>query len=948
LLWPGKGSKSSHTELLKFKDELAPLDYDVGYGKRKVGRVSEGYAEFMRLYLTDPVQAQQRAPKFHAFFEETIAQHPEVAKVLAKAQADIARWVQQPANARVRSTIVDGSTKESVTVGSMWEVFYRQMVDEANPIRLAEEAITGKKAEPSNPKSGFYQNWVNRGLAGRAEVAIYDGFYDSTGMKKIGESLKDALKPVEGDWDGWSEYAISRHMLDVIDSGKPAPLDRADYQAVVDAAPPHYQQVLDRVVEFQDRVLDVLVDGGLLSPDAKAAMRTKWPNHVPLYRDMGTGPRGAGRGIADVSNPVHRLKGSGRNIIDPIQSIIKDTFQLMDVAARNKAMLKLVDQAAENPGAGRWIEPVPAKMRGTTTTLEELLNRGEVNDAIDAGLDISSDRSIFRPQVKGNASEHIVSVFRNGKAELYQLDPALYDAVTATDSASAGILEPLIRFSSGPSKLLRATATGLNPAFFIRNTMRDTVNALVTSDVTPVDLVRGLFHTVRGVLKGDELYTQFKASGGAHAVQVAVDQNFMKVAARRMKSRTVRDYIIDFATHPFDAIRTLGEIAETNPRLTKFAKDTKWGKETDPGKIQAAVIAARDLGIDFSRAGRMGKQYNRITAFFNAAIGGADRTARAFKNQPVQTMVKGAAYITAPTVILYAMNRNDEHYKELPEWEKDAFWHIPVGDGRFVRVPRPFELGVIFGALPERVLRWADEQDPKAFDKFAETLSGLLPNILPTIIQPIWDIWGNKGFTGAPIVPRSEEYFPPELQFGPNTSETAKAIGGAINKSPRQIDYAIRGYTAALGQLTVDNITDPIISLYKGSTDKIPPAGRLTEGAFGKSFVTGPWNQSKAVEDLYDERKKLTDKKALAEAGRTKITPQELERLKSLNKGATDLSKLRKSERLVRAENDPNKVRAMGAAMGLSAQDGDPAEIKRALLLEIRKRMGDVARKRTK
>jgi len=166
--------------------------------------------------------------------------------------------------------------------------------------------------------------------------------------------------------------------------------------------------------------------------------------------------------------------------------------------------------------------------------------------------------------------------------------------------------------------------------------------------------------------------------------------------------------------------------------------------------------------------------------------------------------------------------------------------------------------------------------------------------------------------------------------------------------SPRKIDYAIRGYTAALGQLTVDNLTDPVIRLARGTTDKIPPAGRITESAFGKSFFTSPWSPGKSVEDLYNERGKLTDKKALAEAGRAKITPRELARLESLNAGARDLSKLRKAERLVRSENDPAQLRALAAGMRVPVTDTDPREFKRALLLEIRKRMGDVARKRTK
>ena len=35
------------------------------------------------------------------------------------------------------------------------------------------------------------------------------------------------------------------------------------------------------------------------------------------------------------------------------------------------------------------------------------------------------------------------------------------------------------------------------------------------------------------------------------------------------------------------------------------------------------------------------------------------------------------------------MNKDDERYQELPQWEKDTFWIIP-GKENVYRIPKPF------------------------------------------------------------------------------------------------------------------------------------------------------------------------------------------------------------------------------------------------------------------
>jgi hypothetical protein len=86
---------------------------------------------------------------------------------------------------------------------------------------------------------------------------------------------------------------------------------------------------------------------------------------------------------------------------------------------------------------------------------------------------------------------------------------------------------------------------------------------------------------------------------------------------------------------------------------------------------------------------------NRYTAFFNAGVQGTARLAEVFEPIPSAPRARATA-ITVPSLALWAINRNDPTYRELPDWERNTYWHIPLGRGAghsWARVPKPFSLG---------------------------------------------------------------------------------------------------------------------------------------------------------------------------------------------------------------------------------------------------------------
>jgi len=944
LLYPE--AKTKHGKALsgeafpaEYRGELESLAYPEARDK-----VVEGYAEYIRLRLTEPAEAASRAPKFHEYFREKLSEFPDVMRVLDRAQENIRLWKEQPAAARVRSTV----SRDQKGNERGWSIdrLYKTFVDELHPLYKAEREITGGAKIPIE-ESAFGEAWRARGLSGKAKEWLEHGITDESG-KKVGKGLKEILDPVAGEFDNFGDYVYSVHALDVIADGKAMPLGKADYQAVVDKAPAHYGTALKELVGYQDALLQELVDAGMLSAEAKVAMRAKWPNHVPLYRDMQApaGRRGTGKAPANLPQAVKKLRGSGRDVIDPIESIVKDTYVFLNLAQRNRVMSKLVGLAEKFEDTGRVVElDIPPKMRPTSFTLDEVLRKEEKVIAEAVGLDLDAAKTVFRPSYMPAGRENIVAVYIEGKPRLFQLDKELHAAVTGQDVLSSNILIDLL---STPAKVLRAGAT-LTPEFAMRNPVRDVMTAVINSEygLMPYDFIRGLFH----VLRRDDLYHQFKASGAAHADMISVDRNYLQKSIREIVYNSPSEKVIDFLKEPLEGIleplRAFSQATEEATRVTEFGLGTKWGKETEIGKIMEAAISARDVTLDFSRAGTAGKQMNRWTAFLNANIQGVDKMAREAKTHPRRFFTRGVAYITVPTVALYYMNRNDPRYQERAEWEKDVYWFIPTPEGQpLYRIPKPFEYGILFGSTVERALRWIDAKDPHAFDEFGKDVFGAAtPDILPTALIPWVQVISNRSFSGRPIVPRSEQDLPAALQVGPGTSAIAEIIGRRFDLSPRKLDAYISGYGGGLGKQAVGT-TGWALEQLGVIGDRAPEAARpiLARVPGVRGFVANEMSQPVQVDRMYDRLDDLRDSKKKADAKIGKpLTEGEREELRALEHRAEVLSHIRKVERTVMEATEQEALSELFGMYDIPAHVGPIEEQKRAALLYLRLKQRDVA-----
>ncbi len=929
-----------------FTPESIPQQWRQELGMLSGGDPVEGFGEFVRLWVTQPEVAGRAAPTFAPHFEQRLAEAPGIRKVLMEAREGWRVYQSLPDKDKVLATmsIAEADTKRPWT----WDTVYANWFDSQAPLKKATEAITG--GQPLRTRSDpFKTAWLNRGAGARAEEWLEYGITDRAG-NVVGSSLRERLAPVVDRIDDFRAYVTAMHGMDVIDRlGEDAmPLSRAHYERIAANAPADFRHVQQSLVAFRNETLRELVDSGIISNDYYNFLLDKWPNDIGLYQlGLEEKARGGvgGKGMANLANPIKPLHGVSGEIVDPLESLVRDTYWRLNLAAKNRVMQQFVDLSNAFPESGRIMEQVTRPMRPMKVNLNELLSPQELQAVTAAGVNPDKLRQAWKRISADLGQENIVRVWRNGVEEYYQLDPDLYNVVTAMDEVS---LHWMVKLMQPAAQVLRTGAT-LTPAFAIRNPIRDVVTGLINSryGITAIDLGRGFIEALR---KG-ELYHQWRAAGGDQVSMISVDRGLAQKSLdevidsavqgwkpgtllKRMKNwgkhyaRNVRNAgeglgdggdaltmlqrygakakvaglgVLDQALAP---MRAVTETTERMTRLAEFGKGTKWGAERDMDAILEAAIASRDVTIDFGRSGNKGKDVNRIVAFFNAQLQGWEKTARVFKENPVKATARSVAYITLPTLALYAINRNDERYQKLPEWEKDMFWIIPT-PSRLWKIPKPFELGLIFGTIPERILRAYDKQDPHAFDGLAESVyDTMMPTLVPTVFVPWIQTLSNRSFTGGPIVPQREQDWPEELQYGPGTSAVGRMAGETLGVSPRKVDALVTGYAGGLGKAALRATTPALEETGIVDTPPRPTRDWAEEVAMITGLGVSKYTPPVQVERMYDELDKLSKEKKRAEAKGVEFGAKDAARLKELNRYKDALGGLRKVEREVQDAED--------------------------------------------
>jgi hypothetical protein len=372
----------------------------------QTARLREGAAEFFRLYLEEPGDAQTKAPQYFKEFERKLAKYPQAAKVLKQAQADIVQVQGFTPTERVTRRMRYAKDEPS----TLARVFDQARTPEQNLIyddqitNLEEALITAKTATERTAIHKEMAAIQNRRLARPLSTAAQEvAIDDLVGLKQavmtmaaghplattenayvmarlargaggmassfvesdqgvtladgtpLGPSLKQALEPVldafdKGDQQIFEAYLVSLRVLELHDRGLPQAITQSEAKNIIQEVKQRpdfvaFEKAREAIYAHQDAVLEYAIDGGLLTQEQADTIRKVNRFYVPFNRAQDESePTGFLNRAAELSGARRGIAGQ-RAPIQRIGESAKDLLPpLQQIIANDFAWVSAVEQ----------------------------------------------------------------------------------------------------------------------------------------------------------------------------------------------------------------------------------------------------------------------------------------------------------------------------------------------------------------------------------------------------------------------------------------------------------------------------------------------------------------------------------------------------------------------------------------------------------------------------
>ncbi|MFB2888342.1 LPD38 domain-containing protein [Aeromonas veronii] len=707
-----------------------------------------------------------------------------------------------------------------------------EVLDALAPIKYAEDAAGITDAADS----GYVAARMATGAASTMQATMLYGlpeWKDGVIQRKAGTGEKDALLGIFSDlgadlhnWLGW----MAGHRAELLmEQGRENLLSEQDIAALKGLGKgkeAKFKEAKARWNRLNAATLDLAQEAGLFTKEARAEFENEW--YIPFFRESDDGDVIAPfkpKGIANQNAGIKKLKGGEANTNDLLENIFTSTSKLIDASMKNMAAQKTVWNLAD-------------------TGLIEVVAKPNMMDwrALKNGKDLIT--------VKLEGEDYMIRIE----------DPDLYRAMTFFDRQPFGAM---VNMASKAKRLLTAGVTA-SPEFMLRNFLRDSLSswAISKDGFTPViDSLKGVRKTWR--MEGSTIDVMFSGASFLGGYVNGNDPEAMADTVRKslrrkgMSPEQITKYEKSLIRNAAQAKGVVADVWEKYNRLGEAVengnREAVYEAAIKAGKSHAqAAFESKDL-MDFSMLGaaRFIQGASLVLPFFNARIQGLGKLSRELRDNP-REIAKRAGMITAMSLGLLAMNWDDERYEELPDWDKDANWHIFVGDQHF-RIPKPFEIGVMFGTIPERMVRAMGGKDTGAqFGKAVARAVGdtFALNPTPQIVKPIVEAAFNyDSFRGGPIDNAQDLAVKAEARYNEQTSLLMRELGELSGFSPKQLEHLVIGYTGTIGGYVMAAADGLIRASRPGESaswraDEIPLVKAVYRG-------TGPAKSTQHMEQFY-------------------------------------------------------------------------------------------------
>ena len=578
---------------------------------------------------------------------------------------------------------------------------------------------------------------------------------------------------------------------------------------------PEFKTVFNEYQIYNKGLVDYMKATGVIS-DAEAKIWTQNWDYIPFYRQL-DGESTAGpkvfSSLSGVSKPK-KLKGGEEELADFMETVVRNARAAIEAGMKNEAARRAVRDA---------------KALGTAQELTE-----------------------------SETGNDIVNIKENGKTKYYRVDDPLL--VKSMQALNMPQLE-LISFLGKPAELLRNFVTK-DPGFILANLGRDSLQAWITSG-TKMRPVVDTFQEFGNTLFKQSPVANALARAGMTGYDFAGDvkstsDQVMKELRKRGDARTTGEKALLPITALWDALEQGSHASDMATRVAIYKQTLeRTGSEAE------AMYQAMEV-LNFSRRGASPtiRMLAAMIPFLNARIQGLDVLYRsgwgkmATENKDVMKKAFAVRALTmmGMSMLYWFLVSDTEEYERLTKEERDNYWIVPGVElnGKPFRFPIPFELGVVFKVIPERVLETAFGSDTgkDLKESMFRQLTGTLGVSPPQAFLPILENLTNYSlFTGEPLVGRGLQDLEPKYQFTSGTSQMSKDLGAQLNISPIKIENLVRGYTGTLGTYAVQALD----AIYRGEGDPVKATMRTEQMPVIKRFFATDSGTVAAYYDLKEE-----------------------------------------------------------------------------------------------
>lgn len=572
------------------------------------------------------------------------------------------------------------------------------------------------------------------------------------------------------------------------------------------------QQLAQQARAIANETLRLKMAYGLISEEDYTTLSERYKFYVPLKGDGEYGPK------------IKRAMGHDEREEFILENIARDYDLAVVAGEKNVARQTLLQMVMENPDPELWTVGVPPKGRrivpengfkvvfvdGQRVAQFKTQEEAELWSEMYAAMNGEPPDLYDTEQFKGSKVQEFIKPLQDNEVMVYvdgqPVRIQIYDEQLARQlrPLDRGQMNPILEFMRSVTRYLSKIYTGYNPAFIIRNTLRDAMTGSINilgnegagtaarawMNYPAAMKALSVFAATGKIPSGESgnLLREYRQHGGKTGASWMSDLEEQGKTLQRMfddaygatgyakdgkigkASLIAGRKIVGGMAH---VVEVLNQATENGLRLALFMAMRKQGASAG-----VAAQAAKSVTVDFDRKGSMTGALGAIYLFFNPAVQG---TANAIK-----TMVKGrnkeqawAALGALAALGAYAAlsGLDDDEDRWLGEaWDsRSKNLILTVGDSR-IKVPTSMEFapyyatGVALAEASRGKVKpmqaaahivssfidayfplqgiWNPESDNHGLDAALATV--------PTVMKPGVQIATNRNSFGSQIVPDNE------------------------------------------------------------------------------------------------------------------------------------------------------------------------------------------------